>query len=83
MIHSDAVVYLMIKCHLSRLMGERKHSIQDVHRATGISRATLTRLYYEHNDAIRYQTIEKLCRFYGVQVGDLLEWIPDGEMNER
>jgi putative transcriptional regulator len=53
---------LMIKCNLSRLMGDKKQSIQDVHRATGISRTTLTRLYYETNDAIHYETLNKLCR---------------------
>lgn len=70
----------MIKCNLSRLMGEKKHSIQEVHRATGISRATLTRLYYETNDAIHYGTLNKLCQFYGCDLGDLLEWIPDSEV---
>lgn len=70
----------MIKCNLSRLMGEQKHSLQDVHRATGISRSTLTRLYYETNDAIHYETLNKLCQFYGCDLGELLEWAPDSEV---
>lgn len=37
----------MIKCHLSRLMGERKLKISDVARETGINRGTITRLYHE------------------------------------
>jgi len=67
----------MIKCNLSRLMGEHKHSIQDVHNATGISRATLTRLYYETNNAIHYETMNRLCMFYGRNLGELMEWVPD------
>ena len=37
----------MVKCHLSRLLGERKLKISDVVRDTGINRGTLTRLYHE------------------------------------
>ena len=32
----------MIKCHLSRLMGERKLKIADVARETGLHRNTVT-----------------------------------------
>lgn len=34
----------MVKCHLSRLMGERKLKVVDVARETGINRGTITRL---------------------------------------
>ena len=37
----------MIKCHLSRLMGERKMKVVDVSRATGIHRNMVTLLYKE------------------------------------
>lgn len=37
----------MIKCHLARLMGERKLRIADVIRETGLSRNTVTLLYKE------------------------------------
>ncbi|CAB3390017.1 MULTISPECIES: helix-turn-helix transcriptional regulator [Kyrpidia] len=73
----------MIKCHLSKLMGKHKHSLTDVHRLTGLSRATLHRLYHETNDAIRYETIKKLCSLYRCQVGDLIEWIPDNKVNDE
>ena len=37
----------MIRCHLARLMGERKMRISDVMRETGLSRTTVTLLYKE------------------------------------
>ena len=37
----------MIKCHLSRLMGERKLKIADVARESGLHRNTITLLYDE------------------------------------
>nr|WP_245929700.1 helix-turn-helix transcriptional regulator [Leucothrix pacifica] len=37
----------MIRCHLARLMGERKMRISDVMRETDLSRTTVTLLYKE------------------------------------
>ncbi|EQD58803.1 family transcriptional regulator, partial [mine drainage metagenome] len=37
----------MIRCYLSRLMGEHKMKIVDVARATGLHRNTVTLLYQE------------------------------------
>jgi hypothetical protein len=37
----------VIKCHLSRLMGERKLKISDVARDTGLHRNTVALLYHE------------------------------------
>ncbi len=71
------VVINMIKCHLSRLMGEYKHSLSDVHRLTGISRATLHRLYHEIAEGVRWETLEKLCKLYQCNVGDLIENISE------
>ena len=65
----------MIKCHLSKLMGERKITLQEVHNQTGISRTTLTDIYYEKVKQMKFETIEKLCRAFGCQIGDLLELI--------
>lgn len=63
----------MIRCHLSRMMGERKLKISDVSRETGIHRNMLTLLYYEKAKRIEFDVLEKLCRFFKCQVGDLFE----------
>ena len=63
----------MIKCHLSRMMGERKLKIVDVAQQTGINRGTITRLYHETASRIELDVIEKLCVFFDCQVGDLFE----------
>lgn len=65
----------MIKCHLSRLMGERKLKVIDVARLTGLHRNTITLLYNETAARIDIEAIDKLCQLFGVQVGDLLERI--------
>lgn len=64
----------MIKCHLSRLMGERKLKIVDVARETGIHRGTITRLYQETASRVDLEVIAALCEFFDCQVGDLFEY---------
>lgn len=66
----------MIKCHLSRLMGERKMKIVDVARETGLHRNTVTLLYDETAARIDLESIDKLCTLFECKVGDLLEFIP-------
>ena len=63
----------MIKCHLSRLMGERKLKISDVARDTGLHRNTVTLLYQETATRVDLEAIEALCKYFNVQVGELFE----------
>jgi len=63
----------MIRCHLSRLMGEHKMKIADVARETGLNRSTVTALYNESATRLDLETIEKLCILFKCQIGDLLE----------
>lgn len=63
----------MIKCHLSRLMGERRIKIAELARDIGINRGTLTRLFHERATRIDLDAIDQLCSYFGCQVGDLFE----------
>jgi len=63
----------MIKCHLSRLMGEKKLKIADVSRDTGINRGTITRLYQETAVRVDFEVLEKLSVYLDCEIEDLLE----------
>lgn len=65
----------MIKCHLSRLMGERKERVADVAQATGLHRNMLTLLYRETAQRVELDAIDKLCRHFKVPVGELFEFV--------
>jgi len=54
-------------------MGEHKMKIADVARATGLNRNMVTLLYRETANRVELDAIEKLCRLFDCQVGDLLE----------
>jgi len=69
----------VIKCHLSRLMGERKLKISDVARDTGLHRNTVTLLYQETATRVDLEAIDSLCKYFDVTVGDLFEFTADIE----
>jgi putative transcriptional regulator len=70
-------LFEMIKCHLSRLMGERKLKVIEVARATGLHRNTVTLLYNETATRVDLEAIEALCKLFECGVGDLFEFIED------
>lgn len=74
----------MIRCHLARLMGERKMRISDVMRETGLSRTTVTLLYKEIALKVDLDAIDKLCDLFNCDIQDLLQKSPaDTESNEN
>ncbi len=65
----------MLKCNLSRIMGEKRLKIADVARETGINRGTITRMYNETATRLDVEAIDSLCAYLNVQVGELYEHI--------
>jgi|TARA_R110000850_G_scaffold70692_1_gene156334 putative transcriptional regulator len=63
----------MIKCNLSRMLGEKKLKISDVARETGINRGTITRLYHETAVRVEFDVLEKLCAYLQCEIGELFE----------
>ena len=63
----------MIECHLARYMGEKKMSVSDVARETGLHRNTVTLLYKETAKQVDLDTIDKLCELFNCEVGELFE----------
>ncbi len=72
-----------IHCTLSRIMGERRLNMQDVHVHTGLSRNTISNLYHDRATRIDYETLHRLCLFFNCAVSDLLVWKDDVETKQR
>lgn len=60
-------------CNLSTLMGAKRMTIQDIHNITGLSRNTISNLYYDRATRVDYETLAKLCACLECEVGELLE----------
>nr|DAW90259.1 MAG TPA: Cro/C1-type HTH DNA-binding domain protein [Bacteriophage sp.] len=62
-----------IKNNLSAILGKRLIKISEVSDATGISRTTLTNLYYRRSSGITFEVLDKLCKYLNCDVGELFE----------
>lgn len=61
-----------IHCKLSTLMGAKRVTIQEVHNSTGLSRNTISNLYYDRATRVDYETVSRLCDYFQCEVEDLL-----------
>ena len=61
-----------LRLNLSAKLG-RSVTMEEVAEATGIARPALNRIELNQTERIDFDTITKLCTFYGVGVGELLE----------
>ena len=73
-------VYRMIVNHLPTLLAERRLKVADAVRATGVSRTTLYKIYDDQSSRIDFDTIDKLCEYLGVRVGELFEYVTEVEV---
>jgi putative transcriptional regulator len=69
---------MAIKLNLDRVMSKRQISLTDLADRIGITLANLSILKTNKARAIRFTTLEALCRELKCQPGDLLEFIPGG-----
>lgn len=67
----------MLKNHLSKLMGEKRYSIVEVSRRTGLTTSTISNLYNDKVKRLDFDTLEKICKLFNCQPNDLFEYIPD------
>ena len=67
----------MIRCYLSRMMGDRKLNVADVARETGLNRNTVTLLYKETATRVDLEAVEVLCRYFDCKIGELFELVDD------
>lgn len=69
----------MIVTRLDRVLADCKMSSRDLALAMGLSEVNLSRIKTGKVSAIRFSTLEALCRELGCQPGDLLEYVSDDE----
>ena len=66
----------MIKLNLDRVMQERQVSLTELAERIGITLANLSILKTNKARAIRFTTLDALCRALNCQPGELLEFVP-------
>ncbi|MBE6932893.1 MAG: helix-turn-helix transcriptional regulator [Ruminococcaceae bacterium] len=69
----------MIVIHLDVMMAKRKMSLNELSEKVGITLANLSILKNNKAKAIRFSTLDAICRALDCQVGDIMEFVPDEE----
>lgn len=68
---------MSIVINLDVMMAKRKISLQDLSEKVGITNANLSILKNNKAKAIRFSTLEAICKELDCQPGDILEYTND------
>jgi putative transcriptional regulator len=66
-----------IQVNLDRLLFDRQLTLTELADRVGLTIVNLSILKTNKAKAIRFSTLEALCRELRCQPGDLLEWVPE------
>ena len=69
----------MIIVNLDVMLAKRKMSLTELSEKVGITQANLSILKNGRAKAVRFETLDRICRVLDCQPGDILEWRPDEE----
>ncbi|NLU68909.1 helix-turn-helix transcriptional regulator [Streptomyces sp. HNM0574] len=69
---------MAIVVDLDRRLAERRLSVGEFAAAVGITPANLAVLKNGRAKAIRFTTLDAICRTLDCQPADILRWVPDG-----
>lgn len=67
----------MIKLRLDRVMVERGISLQDLASQVGITNANMSNIKTGKINAIRFSTLDSICKILNCQPGDILEYVEE------
>lgn len=72
-----------IVVNLDVMMAKRKMSLNELSEKVNITLANLSILKTGKAKAIRFSTLEAICKALDCQPGDLLEYTPDPVLDEK
>ncbi len=73
---------MAIILRLDRVMADRKMSLGELSERVGVSNVNLSKIKTGKVSAIRFSTLNAICRALNCQPGDIMEYLPeetDGE----
>ena len=72
------VIGMSIILRLDRVMADRKMSLNEMSAKVGVSNVNLSKLKTGKVSAIRFSTLNAICKALSCQPGDILEFVDDG-----
>ena len=76
----------MIRFRLTELLADRgfkagrRIELQEVAEGSGVHRTTLSRMVNIRGYNLTVNNLDCLCKFFGCQLGELAEYVPDDEV---
>ncbi|MBE6890288.1 MAG: helix-turn-helix transcriptional regulator [Ruminococcaceae bacterium] len=70
---------MAIILRLDRVMADRKMSLNELSEKVGVANVNLSKLKTGKVSAVRFSTLDAICRVLKCQPGDILEYQPDEE----
>ena len=70
---------MAIMVNLDVMMAKRKMSLGELSQRVDVTMANLSILKNNKAKAVRFSTLEAICKALDCQPGDILEYVPDGE----
>lgn len=67
----------MIKVKLQGILDERERTIAWVNTKTGIAVSTLHKFNKNGTTSVSYDTLDKLCKLFDVEVQDIIQYTKD------
>ncbi len=67
----------MITLRLDRVMADRKMSLNELSEKVGITKANMSNIKTGKISAIRFSTLDAICKVLNCQPGDILEYTED------
>ena len=68
---------IMVRIHLSKLLGERRMTQKRLSELTGIRRNAINEWYHEFAVNLKVEHIDRICEVLGCSVSELIEYIPN------
>ena len=72
----------MIRINLDVMMARRKTGLLELAARVGLTPANLSILKNNKGRAIRFSTLDAICRELNCQPGEILEYVEEGENDE-
>ena len=66
-----------ILVNIDLMLARRKMSVAEFATAVGITPANVAVLKNGRAKAVRFSTLDSICRVLDCQPGDVLQWVPD------
>ncbi len=70
---------MAIILRLDRVMADRKMSLNQLAELVGVSNVNLSNLKNGKVKAVRFSTLNEICRVLHCQPGDILEYVDDSD----